>query len=74
MSNEWTRYVLWPDELIPEKYSVLEAKGGEWDKANDRVYKIVAKQGNNVVAGEKSTVEWYLDDFTIYGMDLQDFQ
>lgn len=74
LSNEWTRYVLWPDELIPEKYSVLEAKGGEWDKANDRVYKIVAKQGNNVVAGEKSTVEWYLDDFTIYGLDLLDFQ
>ena len=74
LSEEWTRYVLWADALVPEKYSVLEAKQGDWEKAKDKVYKILVKQGNNVVAGEKSTVEWYLDDFTIYGMDLTDFQ
>ena len=74
LNDDWTQYVLWPDALIPEKYSVLEKKGGEWDKAKDRVYKIVLKQGVDVVAEEKSTVEWYVDDITIYGMDLQNFQ
>jgi endoglucanase len=74
LKNEWTQYVIWPDALVPEKYSVLEKKEGEWDKAMDRVYKIVLKQGNDVVSEEKSTVEWYLDDFTIYGLDLLDFQ
>ena len=74
LNDDWTQYVLWSDALIPEKNSVLEKKGGEWDKAKDRVYKIVIKQGVDVVSEEKSTVEWYLDDVTIYGMDLQNFQ
>ena len=74
LSNEWARYMLWPDELIPEKYSVLEAQEGDWNKAKDKVYVLVVKQGDGVVGGVKSTVEWYLDDFTIYGLDLLDFQ
>jgi hypothetical protein len=74
LSNEWARYMLWPNELIPEKYSVLEAQEGDWNKAKDKVYVLVVKQGDGVVGGVKSTVEWYLDDFTIYGLDLLDFQ
>ena len=74
LSDEWTRYVIWADDLLPERYSELESFGGEWAKAKDRVYKIEFKNGDGILHGMKSTIEWYLDDFTIYGLDLLDFQ
>ena len=73
MSDEWTRYVIWVDALLPERYSGLETIGGEWAKAKDRVYKIEFKNGDGILQGMKSTIEWYLDDITIHGLDLEDF-
>ena len=74
LSTEWKRYVVWFDALFPEPYSVLEEKDGDWNKAKKKVYEIQVKPGYDVYAGTKSTVEWYLDDFTIHGMSLSDFQ
>ena len=73
MSDEWTRYVVWADALLPERYSSLDTVGGEWEKAKDRVYKIEFKNGDGILQGMKSTIEWYLDDITIHGMNLEDF-
>ena len=74
LSDEWTRYVVWADALLPERYSSLDTVGGEWEKAKDRVYKIEFKNGDGVLRGVKTTIEWYLDDITIHGMELEDFE
>ena len=74
LTDEWQRYVVWPDALTPEKFSKLDTLDGEWAKAKDRVYKIGFKNGSDVNPEQTTTVEWYLDDITIHGMDLADFE
>ena len=74
LTSEWRRYVVWSDQLFPEQFSKLDSLGGVWDKAKDRVYKIEFKYGADVTANKKSTVEWYLDDITLYGISLSDFE
>ena len=74
LSDEWTRYEVWPDALLPERYSVLADVDAEWDMAKDRVYKIEFKNGSGNIFGTATTVEWYIDDITIHGMSLSDFQ
>ena len=74
LSDEWTRYVVWANALLPERYSTMDTVGGEWEKAKDRVYKIEFKNGDGILRGVKTTVEWYLDDITLHGMELADFE
>ena len=74
LTDEWQRYVVWPDGLIPERFSKLDTLGGEWEKAKDRVYKIGIKNGSDVLPEQTTNVEWYLDDITIHGMNLEDFE
>ena len=74
LTNEWQRYVVWSDALVPEKYSKLDTLDGEWEKAKDRVYRIGIKNGSDVLPEQTTTVEWYVDDITVHGMDLADFE
>jgi hypothetical protein len=74
LTDEWTKYIVGADVLVPEKGTKLDTIGGEWDKTRDRVSKIEFKHGSKIDKGTKATVEWYLDDITIHGMTLSDFQ
>ncbi|MBO7104559.1 MAG: glycoside hydrolase family 5 protein [Fibrobacter sp.] len=74
LTDEWQHYVVWPDALVPERFSKLDTLGGEWEKAKDRVYKIGLKNGSDVVPEQTTTVEWYVDDIIIHGLELEDFE
>jgi len=74
LTNEWRRYIAWSDQLFPEGYSKLDSLGGKWSNAKDRVHKIDFKYGADVTENKESTVEWYLDDITLHGMSLSDFE
>ena len=74
LSNQWQRYVIWADALVPEKQSNLDSVGGVWSKAKNKVYGIAFKNGVDLTENQTTTVEWYLDDVTVYGMSLSDFQ
>ena len=73
LSDQWQRYVIWADALVPEVYSKLDTLGGVWSKAKDRVYRIAFKNGTDITHNQKTTLEWFLDDVTVHGLELDDF-
>ena len=66
LTSEWTQYIIWADDIIPEQYSLLEKRQAQWSKHNDKVLSFSFRQGADIKPESNTTVEWYIDDLEFH--------
>ena len=66
LTSTWQHYVVWSDDLVPDKGSIMEKLGADWSDKNNRVTKFAFRQGSDIKPTSTTTVEWYIDDIKFY--------
>ena len=66
LTSDWTQYVIWADDIVPEKSSPLEKDMADWSEHNNVVKQLSIRQGADIKPDSKTTVEWYIDDLTFH--------
>ena len=66
LSSEWTQYVIWAEDFIPESYSELDKLQAEWSEHSDGATQICFRNGSDIGPESNTTVEWFIDDIEFY--------
>jgi len=73
LTNDWTQYTIWADQWTPSPWSALETAGYEWVDHNKAVRELQFSSGQSYGQVVNDSLEIYLDDVRMYGMNKSAF-
>ncbi len=73
LKDQWEDFVFPAEYFAPKKYSVQAAKGLTWAQARNKIMAFEFENGQSYGQKPDDSLEMYLDDIQIIGMQAKDF-